>query len=59
MRVPLLLVHGGAGTKAMDKERHHAYVESLRRILEQAYPPLARGRTPIRFALYSARSCSF
>jgi len=43
MRVPLLLVHGGAGTKTMSEERHRAYVESLKRILEQAYPVLARG----------------
>ena len=41
MRVPLLLVHGGAGTKTMSEERHRAYVESLKRILEQAYPVLA------------------
>jgi L-asparaginase len=43
MRVPLLLVHGGAGAKAMNEERHRAYVESLKRILEQTYPLLARG----------------
>jgi L-asparaginase len=47
MRVPLLLVHGGAGTKAMDKERHRAYVESLKRILEQVYLPLARGGSAV------------
>jgi isoaspartyl peptidase/L-asparaginase-like protein (Ntn-hydrolase superfamily) len=47
MRVPLLLVHGGAGTKTMDKERHRAYVESLKRILEEAYPPLARGGSAV------------
>jgi L-asparaginase len=47
MRVPLLLVHGGAGTKAMDKERHRAYVKSLKRILEQVYLPLARGGSAV------------
>ena len=48
MRVPLLLVHGGVGAKAMDEERHRAYVESLKRILEQAYPLLARGGSAVR-----------
>jgi L-asparaginase len=47
MRVPLLLVHGGAGTKTMDQQRHRAYVESLKRILEEAYPPLARGGSAV------------
>jgi len=47
MRVPLLLVHGGAGSKAMSEERHRAYVESLKRILEQAYPVLARGGSAV------------
>jgi L-asparaginase len=47
MRVPLLLVHGGAGTKAIDKERYRAYVESLKRILEEVYPPLARGGSAV------------
>ena len=47
MRVPLLLVHGGAGAKAMSEERHRAYVESLKRILEQAYPVLARGGSAV------------
>jgi L-asparaginase len=47
MRVPLLLVHGGAGTKAMDKERHRACVESLKGILEKVYPPLARGGSAV------------
>jgi len=47
MRVPLLLVHGGAGAKAMDEERHRAYVESLKRILEQTYPLLARGGSAV------------
>jgi L-asparaginase len=43
MHVPLLLVHGGAGGKALNGERRRAYVESLTRILEQAWPLLARG----------------
>jgi L-asparaginase len=47
MRAPLLLIHGGAGAKAMDEERHQAYVESLKRILEQAYPLLARGGSAV------------
>jgi L-asparaginase len=47
MRVPLLLVHGGAGAKAINEERHRAYVESLKRILEQAYPLLARGGSAV------------
>ena len=47
MRVPILLVHGGAGTKAIDKERHSAYVESLTRILAQTYPLLSRGGSAV------------
>jgi L-asparaginase len=47
MRVPLLLVHGGAGAKAINEERHRAYAESLKRILEQAYPLLARGGSAV------------
>jgi L-asparaginase len=47
MRVPLLLVHGGAGAKAVNEERHRAYVESLKRILEQTYPLLARGGSAV------------
>jgi L-asparaginase len=47
MRVPLLLVHGGASAKAMNEERHRAYVESLKRILEQTYPLLARGGSAV------------
>jgi L-asparaginase len=47
MRVPLLLVHGGAGAKAINEERHRAYVESLKRILEQTYPLLARGGSAV------------
>jgi len=51
MRVPLLLVHGGAGAKAMGEERHRASVESLKRILEQAYPLLTRGGSAVTAAL--------
>jgi L-asparaginase len=47
MSVPILLVHGGAGAKAMDEERHRACVESLERILEQTYPLLARGGSAV------------
>jgi L-asparaginase len=47
MRGPLLLVHGGAGAKAMDEERHRAYVESLKRILGQTWPLLARGGSAV------------
>jgi len=47
MRVPLLIVHGGAGAKAIGQERHRAYVESLERILAQAYPALARGGSAV------------
>jgi L-asparaginase len=47
MRVPLLLIHGGAGAKAMDGERHRACVESLERILEQTWPLLARGGSAV------------
>jgi L-asparaginase len=47
MRVPLLLVHGGAGAKAINEKRHRAYVESLKRILEQTYPLLARGGSAV------------
>jgi L-asparaginase len=47
MRVPLLLVHGGTSSKAMDKERHRAYVESLKQILEQVYAQLARGGSAV------------
>jgi L-asparaginase len=47
MRVPLLLIHGGAGTKALSEKRRQAYVESLRRILEQVYPSLARGGSAV------------
>ena len=47
MRVPLILVHGGAGAKAIDEERRRAYVESLKRILEQTYPLLTRGESAV------------
>jgi L-asparaginase len=47
MPVPLLLVHGGAGAKAVNEERHRAYVESLKRILEQTWPLLARGGSAV------------
>jgi L-asparaginase len=47
MRVPLLVIHGGAGAKAMNEERHRACVESLTRILEQTWPLLARGGSAV------------
>jgi L-asparaginase len=47
MRVPQLVIHGGAGSKAMNEERHRACVESLTRILEQAWPLLARGGSAV------------
>ena len=47
MPAPLLLVHGGTGAKAMHEEGHRAYVESLKRILEQTYPLLGRGGSAV------------
>jgi L-asparaginase len=47
MHVPLLLIHGGAGARAVNEERHPAYVESLTRILEQTWPLLARGGSAV------------
>jgi L-asparaginase len=47
MPVPLLLLHGGAGAKDVNDKRRRAYVESLKRILEQVYPLLDRGGTAV------------
>jgi L-asparaginase len=53
MPVPLLLVHGGAGAKAMNEERHQAYVASLKRILEQTWPLLARGGSAVTAVVHA------
>jgi L-asparaginase len=47
MPAPLLLIHGGAGAKAVNAERHRACVESLTRILEVTWPLLARGGSAV------------
>lgn len=47
MRVPLLVVHGGAGARAISAERHRIYVESLERILKETYPLLVRGGSAV------------
>jgi L-asparaginase len=47
MSVPLLLIHGGAGARAMNEERHRTHVESLTRILEQTWPLLARSGSAV------------
>jgi L-asparaginase len=47
MSAPLLLIHGGAGAKTMNEERHRACVESLTRILEETWPLLARGGSAV------------
>jgi L-asparaginase len=47
MRAPLLVIHGGAGSKALNEERRQSYIESLTRILEETWPMLARGGSAV------------
>lgn len=51
MRAPVLVIHGGAGAKAMTKERAQIYHASLKLILEDVYPRLMRGASALKCAV--------
>lgn len=51
MSTPVLVIHGGAGAKAMTKERAQIYHASLVRILEDVYPRLLRGASAVKCAV--------
>jgi L-asparaginase len=48
MARPILLIHGGAGSRAVHGERHEAFSRSLIHILENAYPLLQRGESAVK-----------
>ncbi len=48
MARPILLIHGGAGSRSVQGEKYFAYRESLQRILAKAYPLLHRGGSALK-----------
>jgi L-asparaginase len=53
MARPILLIHGGAGSRAVHGERHEVFSKSLIRILEEVYPLLERGENAVKAVTYA------
>ncbi len=51
MVTPVLVIHGGAGSKAPTKEQRRIYYASLKRILDDVYPHLLRGESAVKCAV--------
>lgn len=52
-RTPVLVIHGGAGSRILNIDQYRSYEASLRRILVDVYPKLLRGGSALTAAIRS------